>query len=604
MKPWFGFPALSTQIPDFLDEIRSHCDPRPTVKERLQQEFSSALERILSSDDEIPAFTLEAPRNPDHGDFACNAAMLLAKQLGQSPREIAGRIVAELGVGSGLIERAEIAGPGFVNIWLSGARWHELLPKVLEAGPRYGHCDVGAQRSVQVEFVSANPTGPLTLGHGRQGVLGDCIARLLEACGYRVTREYYFNNAGRQMRVLGESVRARYLEQLGRAAPPLKDALADPEAEWPETIDGLPVVFPRDGYQGDYISEIAESLRAKHGESLVDEPGDGLFRTVTEERIFAGIRRTLEAMRISFDVYAGEADLYSDGKVEETLEALRALNLVFESDGAVWLRATALGLKRDRVLVKSSGEPTYLLPDIAYHREKFRRGFEMVIDVQGADHGDQFPFVREAAVALGCPVDSIEIVMHQFVTLTRDGSQVKQSTRRATFVTVDELIEEVGADVLRFFMVQRRADGHLDFDVDLAMEADWKKNPAMYVQYAHARTHGIERKAKEKGVPMPDAANIDAAALTLPEEIEILRRVSEFPEVVSRAAESREPHHVAYYLRELAGLWNPYVQDGTRHRILSDDPALTHARLGLALAVRIVLANGLGLLGVSAPEQM
>ncbi len=604
MKPWFGFPALSTQIPDFLDEIRSYCDPRPTVKERLRQEFSSALERILSSDDEIPAFTLEAPRNPDHGDFACNAAMLLAKQLGQSPREIAGRIVAELGVGSGLIERAEIAGPGFVNIWLSGARWHELLPKVLEAGPRYGHCDVGAQRSVQVEFVSANPTGPLTLGHGRQGVLGDCIARLLEACGYRVTREYYFNNAGRQMRVLGESVRARYLEQLGRAAPPLKDALADPEAEWPETIDGLPVVFPRDGYQGDYISEIAESLRAKHGESLVDEPGDGLFRTVTEERIFAGIRRTLEAMRISFDVYAGEADLYSDGKVEETLEALRALNLVFESDGAVWLRATALGLKRDRVLVKSSGEPTYLLPDIAYHREKFRRGFEMVIDVQGADHGDQFPFVREAAVALGCPVDSIEIVMHQFVTLTRDGSQMKQSTRRATFVTVDELIEEVGADVLRFFMVQRRADGHLDFDVDLAMEADWKKNPAMYVQYAHARTHGIERKAKEKGVPMPDAANIDAAVLTLPEEIEILKRVSEFPEVVVRAAESREPHHVAYYLRELAGLWNPYVQDGTRHRVLSDDPALTHARLGLALAVRIVLANGLGLLGVSAPEQM
>lgn len=604
MKPWFAFPALSTQIPDFLDEIRSYCDPRPTVKERLRQEFSSALERILSSDDEIPAFTLEAPRNPDHGDFACNAAMLLAKQLGQSPREIAGRIVAELGVGSGLIERAEIAGPGFVNIWLSGARWHELLPKVLEAGPRYGHCDVGAQRSVQVEFVSANPTGPLTLGHGRQGVLGDCIARLLEACGYRVTREYYFNNAGRQMRVLGESVRARYLEQLGRAAPPLKDALADPEAEWPETIDGLPVVFPRDGYQGDYISEIAESLRAKHGESLVDEPGDGLFRIVTEERIFAGIRRTLEAMRISFDVYAAEADLYSDGKVEETLEALRALNLVFESDGAVWLRATALGLKRDRVLVKSSGEPTYLLPDIAYHREKFRRGFEMVIDVQGADHGDQFPFVREAAVALGCPVDSIEIVMHQFVTLTRDGSQMKQSTRRATFVTVDELIEEVGADVLRFFMVQRRADGHLDFDVDLAMEADWKKNPAMYVQYAHARTHGIERKAKEKGVPMPDGANIDAAVLTLPEEIEILKRVSEFPEVVVRAAESREPHHVAYYLRELAGLWNPYVQDGTRHRILSDDPALTHARLGLALAVRIVLANGLGLLGVSAPEQM
>jgi arginyl-tRNA synthetase len=309
-------------------------------------------------------------------------------------------------------------------------------------------------------------------------------------------------------------------------------------------------------------------------------------------------------MRVSFDVYSGEADLYTDGKVEETLGELRSRDLVFESEGAVWLRATALGLDRDRVLVKSSGEATYLLPDIAYHRDKFRRGFETVIDVQGADHGDQFPFVREAAVALGCPVDSIEIVMHQFVTLTRDGKQVKQSTRRATYVTVDELVEEVGADVFRFFMVQRKADGHLDFDADLALEADWKKNPAMYVQYAHARTHGIERKAREQGVAMPDATHIDAAALALPEEIEILKRVSEFPEVVARAAESREPHHVAYYLRELAGLWNPYVQDGTRHRVLSDDPALTHARLGLALAVRVVLANGLELLGISAPEQM
>jgi len=574
------------------------------VKERLQQEFSAALERILGSDQEIPGFTLEAPRNPDHGDFACNAAMLLARQLRQSPRAIADRIVAELSVGSGLVERAEVAGPGFVNIWLSGARWHELLPEVLAAGPRYGHCAVGANRSVQVEFVSANPTGPLTLGHGRQGVLGDCIARLLEACGYRVTREYYFNNAGRQMRILGESVRARYLEQLGRAAPPPEAALVDPEAAWPESIDGLPVVFPRDGYQGAYISEIAEMLRAEHGESLIDEPAEGLFKSETEARIFAGIRRTLEAMRVSFDVYAGEADLYAEGDVAETLEELRSRNLVFESEGAVWLRATALGLDRDRVLVKSSGEATYLLPDIAYHRNKFRRGFDIVIDVQGADHGDQFPFVRETAVALGCPADSIELVMHQFVTLTRDGTQVKQSTRRATFVTVDELIEEVGADVFRFFMVQRRADGHLDFDVDLAMEADWKKNPAMYVQYAHARTHGIERKAREQGVALPDATDIDAAALVLPEEIEILKRVSEFPEVVERAATSREPHHVAYFLRELAGLWNPYVQDGIRHRVLSDDPALTHARLGLALAVRVVLANGLALLGISAPEQM
>jgi arginyl-tRNA synthetase len=574
------------------------------VKERLREQIDGALSRLLGQQGEVPGYTLEAPRNPDHGDFACNAAMLLARQLRQPPREIAQRLVEELEADSGSIERAEVAGPGFVNIWLRGSQWRELLPGVLAAGSRYGHSEVGGNFHVQVEFVSANPTGPLTLGHGRQGVLGDSIARLLEASGFRVTREYYFNDAGRQMRVLGDSVRARYLEQLGRAAAPPESAFSAPETDWPEAVDGLPVVFPRDGYQGDYISEIAESLRSEHGDGLLDEPGDGLFRRTAEEQIFANIRKTLSAMRIEFDVYAGEANLYEEGKIEETLEDLRARNLVYESEGAVWLRATELGLDRDRVLLKSSGEPTYLLPDIAYHRDKFKRGFDVVIDVQGADHGDQFPFVRAAAGALGCPADSIEFVMHQFVTLTRGGLQVKQSTRRATFVTVDELIEEVGVDVFRFFMVQRKAEGHLDFDVDLAMEADWKKNPAMYVQYAHARTHGIERKATEQGVSMPGACEIDAGPLVLAEEIELLKRISEFPAVIARAGETREPHHLAYYLRELAGLWNPYVQDGTRHRVLSDDPTLTQARLGLALAVRIVLANGLGLLGISAPEQM
>jgi arginyl-tRNA synthetase len=474
----------------------------------------------------------------------------------------------------------------------------------MSEGDVFGHSKVGAGRKVQVEFVSANPTGPLTLGHGRQAVLGDSIARLLLTCGYDVTREYYFNNAGRQMRVLGESVRARYLEQLGKASPPPAAASADPENAWVEEVDGLPVVFPRDGYQGGYISDLAESLRTEHGETLLDEPGDGLFRETAEKVIFAGIRETLDLLRISFDVFSAEADLFSEGKVEATLEALRSKNLVYDSEGAVWLRATELGLNRDRVLVKSSGEATYLLPDLAYHREKFQRGFETIIDVQGADHGDQFPFVRETVAALGCPGESIELVMHQFVTLTRGGVQVKQSTRKATFVTIDELVQEVGVDVFRFFMVQRRAEGHLDFDVDLATEADWKKNPAMYVQYAHARTHGIERKATENGVSMPDAASVDAAPLVLPEEIEILKRISEFPDVVLRACDSREPHHLAYYLREIAGLWNPYIQDGSRHRVLSDDAALTQARLGLTLAVRVVLANGLRMLGISTPEQM
>jgi arginyl-tRNA synthetase len=303
-------------------------------------------------------------------------------------------------------------------------------------------------------------------------------------------------------------------------------------------------------------------------------------------------------------VFYNETSLYETGKLEEAKNALREKGLVYEADGAVWLRATALGLDRDRVIVKSTGEPTYLLPDIAYHRDKFARGFDRVIDVQGADHIEQFPFVRAAVAALGFDAERVELVMNQFVTLTRGGTQVKQSTRRATYVTTDELVAEVGADVFRFFMIQRRADSHLDFDVDLASSHDWKKNPAYYVQYGHARTFGIERKAAEQGVSMPGADDIDAARLALPEELDLLKKLREYPDVLSRAADSREPHHVAYYLRELSGLWHPYLQDGVRHRVLSDDAGLTAARLGLVLAVRTVLASGLQLLGLSAPEQM
>jgi arginyl-tRNA synthetase len=580
------------------------------MRECLLGDLRSALRGLLDACDdagELPEFALEVSRNPDHGDFACNAALLLAKRLRQPPRAIAERLISELGDAQGLIERAEVAGPGFVNLWLSGSRWHDLLRGVLELGPRYGHSKDGDGTRVQVEFVSANPTGPLTLGHGRQAVLGDTLARLLEAAGYEVTREYYFNNGGRQMRVLGESVRARYLELLGQAAPPPPEAFEGPEEAWPREIEGLPVVFPRDGYQGAYIGELAALLRREHGDGLAElAPGvePNVFRRTAEERIFADIRRTLVDLGIEFDVYSNEMDLYEQGRIDETIEDLRERDLVYEADGAVWLRATKLGLERDRVLVKSSGEPTYLLPDIAYHREKFRRRFDAVIDIQGADHIEQFPYVRAAAGALGCPAERIELVMHQFVTLTRTGEQVKQSTRRATYVTVDELLEEVGRDVFRFFMIQRKAEGHLDFDLALAKETDWKKNPAYYVQYAHARTHGIERQAREQGVELPTAENVDAAALVLPEEFEILKKIAEFPEVLSRAGESREPHHVAYYVRELAGLWNPYVQDRTRHRVLSDDDSLTSARLGLTLAVRTVVANALALLGLSAPERM
>ncbi|MBW2314712.1 MAG: arginine--tRNA ligase [Deltaproteobacteria bacterium] len=576
------------------------------MKEDLLEQLRAAVHRLVegSGEGDPPAFALDVPRSADHGDFACNAAMVLTKRLRRPPREIAQQLIDTLGDAGGLVERAEIAGPGFVNLWLSKSRWQGVLDEILTAGEAYGRSDAGARRSVQVEFVSANPTGPLTLGHGRQAVLGDSIARLLDHQGFAVTREYYFNNGGRQMRVLGESVQARYLEQLGRAAPPPAEALADAEASWPEEVDGLPVRFPRDGYQGGYISEIAEGIRAEHGDGWADDADGSRFGKVAEETIFAEIRVTLDALQVTFDEYYNEKSLYEGGKLEAVVADLRERDLVYEADGATWLRSTAFGLDRDRVLIRSNGEPTYLLPDLAYHREKFRRGFELVIDCQGADHYEQFPYVKHAAGALGCPEDAIELVMNQFVTLTSNGEQVKQSTRRATYVTVDDLMADVGRDVFRFFMVQRKAEGHLDFDLDLAKDVDWKKNPAYYVQYAHARTHGIERKAAENGVAMPAPGGVDASPLQLPEEIELLQKLSQFPGVVARAAETREPHHVAYYLRDVAGQWNPYIQDGTRHRVLSDDPALSNARLGLALAVRIVLAAGLDLLGLSAPERM
>ncbi|MBS1106769.1 MAG: putative arginyl-tRNA synthetase [Deltaproteobacteria bacterium] len=577
------------------------------MKERLREALDGCVRELLAEAGfavEAPPLQVEPPRQADHGDFACNAALVLTKTLRRPPREIAEQLAARLGDAGGLVARTTVAGPGFLNVWLSNECWQRGLADLVRAGDRVATSRSGGGARVQVEFVSANPTGPLTLGHGRQAVIGDCIARLLQVVGHDVTREYYFNDGGRQMRVLGESVKARYLEQLGRAAAPPADALADAELPWPESLGGLPVVFPRDGYQGEYISEMAADLREQHGDGLADEPAAGRFREVAQQRIFREIEATLVALGIRFDVYTNEKTFYEDGSIDRVLADLRAKDLVYDADGAVWLRATSLGLERDRVLVKSSGEPTYLLPDIAYHREKLRRGFERVIDVQGADHIEQFPFVRAAIGALGCDAARIELVMHQFVTLTRGGQQVKQSTRRATYVTVDELLEEVGADVFRFFMVQRKADGQLDFDVDLAKDRDWKKNPAFYVQYAHARTHGIERKAVEQGVAMPATDAFDASALVLPAEIALIKKLLEFPEVVEAAAAAREPHHVAYYLREVAGLWNPYVQDGVHHRVLSDDAALTRARLGLALGVRGVLAQGLGLLGLSAPERM
>ena len=541
----------------------------------------AGLPTVLASD-----VAWEVPRDPTHGDYATNVAMLLAKSHRRPPRQVAEAILAHL-PGVDEIERAEVAGPGFLNVFLAAGYCRAGLARILSEGERFGTDPAGHGQRAMVEFVSANPTGPLTLGHGRQGILGDCVARLFQAMGYDTTREYYFNNAGRQMRVLGESVRARYLELLGQ-----------------------PATFPEDGYQGDYIREIAADLRARHGDSLAGDGHEGVFRQAAEDGIFADIRRTLERLGIRFDVYSNEALLYTEGKVDGTLEALRAAGFVYDKDGAVWLRFSAIGRPQDRVLVKSTGEPTYRLPDIAYHREKLARGFDRILNVQGADHIEEAKDVVAAIGALGLPADRIRYVIHQFVTITRGGVEVKMSTRRATYVTIDDLLDQVGnADVFRWFMVTRSPESHLNFDLDAATEQDWQKNPVFYVQYAHARVASVFNHARERGVAVPTAwTDADLAPLVAPEELALVKALLRFPPTVAGAARAYEPHRIAVYLYDLAAQLHAYHHLGTHapaFRIVRpEEPQLTRARLGLARAVAQVLRNGLGLLGISAPDSM
>jgi arginyl-tRNA synthetase len=553
----------------------------------LSEAVRDAIERIGLA---APAGPVgwDVPKDPKHGDYATNVAMVLAKAARRPPRQVAEAIAAQFPA-LDAIERVEVAGPGFLNVFLAAKFCHAALGRILGAGDRYGVGSEGAGRRSQVEFVSANPTGPLTLGHGRQAVLGDCVARLFEATGSQTVREYYFNNAGRQMRVLGESVRARYCELLGR-----------------------PAAFPEDGYQGDYIREIAQALRDAHGDGLADGEHEPVFRKAAEEAIFADIRRTLERLGIRFDVYYNEASLYTEGKVEETLAALRERGLVYEQDGAVWLRYSTMGRPQDRVVVKSSGEPTYRLPDIAYHREKLRRGFDLILNVQGADHIEEAKDVVAAIGALGLPAERIRYLIHQFVTLTRAGVEVKMSTRRATYVTVDDLLDQVGsADVFRYFMVTRSPESHLNFDLDAATERDWQKNPVFYIQYAHARVASIEKHARERGTPPPDGdawADVDLSRLTATEELALIKTLLRYPALVAGAARACEPHRIAVYLHELAAQFHTYHHLGSQtpafRVVRPDDVGLTHARLALARAVRQVIRNGLGLLGISAPESM
>jgi len=552
------------------------------VKSRIEGLLSEALNRAsdagLLVSREAAAATLESPKDRDHGDLASNLAMILAKPEKKSPRAIAQILVDHIEDPQGWVESIEIAGPGFLNFRLKPELFRSLMVD-LAADPALGVAKFGNASRVQVEFVSANPTGPLTVGHGRNAVLGDSIARVLEATGHDVHREYYFNNAGRQMKVLAASVRGRYLELVGE-----------------------PADFPEDGYQGDYIREIAAALETEHGTDLIGHDGTA-FRDAAEAAIFTEIRKTQERLGIRFDEFFNEDTLYTSGSIDRVLAELESRGLVDRREGAVWLLGEKVGLPKDRVLVKSSGEPAYRLPDIAYHENKLGRGFDAIVDVLGADHIAENQEVKAGLAGLGLPADRVRAVIYQFVTLTRHGEQVKMSTRRAEYVTLDDLIDEVGTDAVRFFFLSRKSDTHLEFDLELAKKRS-TDNPVYYVQYAHARIANLFSQAGEKGVDLPEGIPTlaDLAPLVLREEQELITAAAAYAETMEIAARELEPHRLVFYLQDFAALLHRFYN---QHRVLGDEDApRRRARLFLLQLVQRVVADGLAVLGVTAPDRM
>ncbi len=520
-------------------------------------------------------YQIDRPKQEAHGDISVNLAMLLAKPLKQPPRKIAEQFRAAFELDTTVFEKIEIAGPGFINFFIADSALRQTVQTILSADQDYGKVSKSSPQRALVEFVSANPTGPLTVGHGRQAVLGDTIANLLEQQGYQVTREYYFNNAGRQMRVLADSVRLRYLELLGEA-----------------------IEFPEDYYQGEYIKDIARQLVETHGQKLRDCEDADIFKEAAENAIFTDIKVTLSRLGIHFDIFFNELDLYESGEIERVLALLREKDLAYDKDGAVWFRATRFGLEQDRVIVKSSGEPTYRLPDIAYHKNKLERGYDAIIDLFGADHIATYPDVLAGLRALGLDADKVKVLIHQFVTLYEGAEKVKMSTRKANYITLDELIDDVGADVTRWFFLMRSMQSHLNFDLKLA-KTQSDENPVYYNQYAHARICSILRNAEEQGIKIQETP--DFSALTEKGEFRLIKELMLFPQILQKCAREFEPHLLTQYLSELSGVFHRFY---TEHRVIGDDPVQTQARLGLCLATRTVLRNGFKVLGISAPERM
>ena len=560
---------------------------KETILSLLENAVITLKQQGTLPDEVAPAIKVDATKDKAHGDYATNLALMLAKPAGKKPRELAEALVAALPASSA-VTKTEIAGPGFINFFAAADAAAQVVRQVLDSGDAFGRSLIGRGQKVQVEFVSANPTGPLHVGHGRGAAIGDCICRLLEATGYDVTREFYYNDAGAQIANLALSVQARV------------KGLTPDDADWPE-----------DGYRGDYIIEVANDYLA--GETVhaddrhVTAKADVDDLDAIRDFAVAWLRREqdldLKAFGVAFDVYFLESSLYEDGKVEEAVERLISNGHTYEQDGALWLRTTTFGDDKDRVMRKSEGGYTYFLPDVAYHLNKWQRGFTTVINEQGADHHSTVTRVRAGLQALeaGIPQGWPDYVLHQMVMVTRSGVEVKLSKRAGSYVTVRDLIDEVGRDATRFFLAARRADSQLTFDIDLARSQS-NDNPVYYVQYAHARVCSMLRKASAEQLDFDhDLAMVSLGRLVEDQEKAVMNRLARFPEVVDHAAASREPQQIAQYLLDLAAEFHSCYN---AVKVMVDDDELRNARLALGLATRQVLRNGLDLLGVSAPEEM
>lgn len=554
------------------------------IEQLLKDTIADCFKKGLLKDTEPPNFVIEVPNNPDHGHFATNLPMTMASSQRRSPRDIAAVIQQNVKDDEGFIERLEVAGPGFLNFWIRTTEWHAFLARILEENEGYGRCALGQGLRILVEFVSANPTGPLHLGHGRGAALGDTLCRILEWCGYDVVREFYVNDAGQQIQMLGKSIYSR-IKQVSDPAYP----------------------FPEKGYHGEYIRDLADTVSSGvQIDAMPEEDACACCAQAGKEIMLEEIRRDLDAFRVRFDVWFHESELFQSGLLGATLQALKDGGRLYEKDGALWIRTTEFGDDKDRVLRKGDGQFTYFASDIAYHLQKRARGFDKAINIWGADHHGYVPRIQAALQAYGLPPDWLSVMLIQLVKLWKSGQEMKMSKRAGSYVTLEELLAEVGVDAARFVFLTKSHDSSLDFDVDLVKKQE-SDNPVYYVQYAHARICSIFRKAEESHLERLPVGRTGLDRLTLEEETGLIRAMAEFPMLLQDICRALEPHRLTYYLTDLAARFHKYFNLGTKHqdcRVVGDDALLSQQRLHLVEAIRITLSNGLRLLGVASPERM